>query len=1117
MLKLILGRAGCGKTTAVLERLCQAGRERRQVLMVPEQQSHQAERALCKAGGDGVSLYAEVLSFSRLANRVFLAAGGAGEPELDSGGRLLLMYQAVKAVSPELTVYARPSRRPAFLENLLATVDELKSCCVQPQLLLQAGEEVEGPEGDKLRDLGLICGAYQALTARTALDPRDRLTRTAEKLSACPWARDMDLWLDGFTDFTPQQGEVLAQLMAQAHQMTVTLTCDHLEEDEEGTGIFSPARRTAAMLLRLAKERGISCEVETLSGNCSFRVPALEKVEQELFGPQGEPACCEGAVELHRALTPRSEVEWAASRIRTLVREEGLRYRDIEVAARDFASYQPLIESVFPRYQVPVFASAMTDILEKPILTLVTAALETVAGGYRYDDVFRYLKTGLTDLPEEDRDLLENYALKWNLRGSRWTQTKPWNMHPRGYGFPMTEEDKALLERLDRARRQVAEPLELLRENTNKTREGQAIALYSFLENIGLPERLEERVAALREREQPALAEEYRQLWEIVCGGLEQCAQLLGETPMELEEFAALFRLVLSQYDVGTIPVSLDRVTAGETTRQTGQHGKVLFLLGADDASIPQVSTPAGLLSDDDRSLLASYGLELNQTARDLLYREMTTVYLTCARPTRKLIVSWPGQSGAGEERRPCFLVERLRLLFSDLVVEREEDLYGRFRLQAPLPALEQAGRSQSAHDALLALPEYAPMVERLDRAARWERGRLSRPAVERLYGHRVPMSASRMDKYKSCHFSYFMRYGLQAEPRKPAGFTAPEYGTFVHYVLEHVLKDNAFQQTTLPGWEDEQDQARRDRVAELTRQAVERYIREELGGLEQQSERFQYLFRRLLRSVQAVVDNVTQEIWASKFRPISFELGFGSGKDLPPVELTVGDVTLSITGFVDRVDGWEKDGRLYLRVVDYKTGRKSFDLTEVWNGLGLQMLLYLFTLEDRGEQFYGKPVEGAGVLYLPARDAIIKGSRSMSDDAWRKQLDKELTRSGLVLSDPAVLDAMEEPGEKGYRFLPLKVSKSTGEISGEALATAEQLGKLGGHIQKVLEEICQEIAQGNIAADPFWRGPEKNACRYCDYAQACHFEEGRGGDGKRWLASVKSREFWENIDREEN
>lgn len=1118
MFKLILGRAGTGKTTAVLSRLTKAGQRRKQVLIVPEQQSHEAERALCRAGGDRVSLYAEVLSFSRLANRVFLAAGGMGEPELDAGGRLLLMHQAVKAVSDQLTVYARPSRRPVFLESLLATADELKSSCVQPELLLQAGRELPGPEGEKLRDLGLICGTYQAMTARTALDPRDRLTRTAEKLKEHPWAQGMDLWLDGFTDFTPQQREVLRHLMRQADSLTVTLTCDHLEEDEGGAGIFSPARRTAAGLLRLAAQEGISCEVEHLVPDWDKRCEPLRQVEKQLFAHgEAEPVSCQGRVELLGALTPRSEVEQAAAGIRRLLRTQGLRCRDIGVTARDLSVYQPLVEAIFPRYQIPVFTSAMTDILDKPILTLVTAALDTVANGYRYDDVFRYLKTGLTDLPEEDRDLLENYVLKWNLRGSQWTQKKPWAMPPKGYGAAVTDGDRALLERLDRARRQVAEPLELLRKNQNRTGVGQAICLYSFMEEIGLPQRLEDRVAELHRREQPALAEEYRQLWEILCRGLEQCAALLGETPMELEEFAALFRLVLSQYDVGTIPVSLDRVTAGETTRQTGQHGKVVFLLGADDASIPQVSTPAGLLSDDDRSLLASYGLELNQTARDLLYREMTTVYLTCARPTQKLIVSWPGQSGAGEERRPCFLVERLRLLFSDLAVEREEDLYGRFRLQAPLPALEQAGRSQSAHDALLALPEYAPMVERLDRAARWERGRLSRPAVERLYGHRVPMSASRMDKYKSCHFSYFMRYGLQAEPRKPAGFTAPEYGTFVHYVLEHVLKDDAFQQTTLPGWEDEQNQERRDRVAELTRQAVEQYVREELGGLEQQSERFQYLFRRLLRSVQAVVDNVTQEIWASKFRPISFELGFGSGKDLPPVELTVGDVTLSITGFVDRVDGWEKDGRLYLRVVDYKTGRKSFDLTEVWNGLGLQMLLYLFTLEDRGEKFYGKPVEGAGVLYLPARDAIIKGSRSMSDDAWRKQLDKELTRSGLVLSDPAVLDAMEEPGEKGYRFLPLKVSKSTGEISGEALATVEQLGKLGGHIQKVLEEICEEIAQGNIAADPFWRGPEKNACRYCDYAQACHFEEGRGGDGKRWLASVKSREFWENVAREEN
>ena len=1112
MFKLLMGRAGAGKTAAVLSRLCGAGRERFQVLLVPEQMSHEMERALCAAGGPQINLRAEVLSFSRLANRIFQNAGGLGEEELDAGGRLLLMYRAVQHASPSLKVYGRPSRRPAFLTALIATADELKSSLVLPEMLVRAGEEAGGPEGDKLRDLGLIFGEYNALTARTALDPRDRLTRAADALRACRWAEGMDFWLDGFTDFTPQQRELLRLLIAQASSMTVTLTCDHLEEDEEGTGIFSPARRTADALLQLARREHVPCEVEHLVTKAEGKAGPLVYLEGALFGESGSvPEPCGKAVELFQASTPRSEVEWAAARILRLVREEGYRFRDIGVAARNYGAYRDLVESVFGRYGVPVFSSAMTDILEKPVLALVTAALETVAGNYRYDDMFRYLKTGLTDLSQADVDLLENYVLKWDIRGSRWTQNKDWSWHPGGYGVQWTEEDRALLVRVDRARRRAAAPLEALRKNPDRTGRGQAISLYNFLEGIGLPERLEERVERLIQRRQLTLAEEYRQLWDILCGGLEQCARLLESIPMELEEFALLFRLVLSQYDVGTIPVSLDRVTAGETTRQTGRRVEALFLLGADDASLPQVGTTPGLLSDDDRSLLAGYGLELAQSQRELLYREMTTIYQICAQPEQKLAVTWSVQGPGGEERRPSFLVSRLRLLFDDLKPVREEELRGAFRLEAPLPALEQAGRDLNARRALEELPGFEEQVARLDRAAAWERGRLSRQAVDRLYGRRVAMSASRMDKYKSCHFSYFMRYGLAAEPRKPAGFTAPEYGTFVHYVLEHVLQDEMFFQTTIPGME-------KRRLRRLTKQAVDRYTAEELGGLEGQSPRFQYLFRRLLRSVQAVVDNVAEELLSSKFKPISFELGFGTGKDgeeppLPPVELTHGGVTISITGFVDRVDGWiDSDGRLHLRVVDYKTGRKTFDLTEVWNGLGLQMLLYLFTLEEKGRTLYGLPVEGAGVLYLPAREAVIRGSRSMSDEELQKKVDRELVRSGLVVDDQKVLDAMEEQGEKGYRFLPLKVSRTTGQITGEALASAEQLGRLGKHVQKVLEDICQELAGGSIAADPFWRGPEKNACRFCDYAAACHFEPGRGGDCKRWLPHVSAEEFWEQI-----
>lgn len=1107
MIRLMLGRAGSGKTTRMLRRLCGQGQKRPQLLLVPEQQSHETERMLCGIGGNGASLFAEVLSFRRLGDRVLSQLGGAALPELDGGGRVLLMHRAVKGVSSALTVYARPSRKPAFLNALLATADEVKSCRIRPEDLMRAGEETGGEDGDKLRDLGLIFGAYDGLTAQIALDPRDRLDRVAEKLKGSGWAAGKDLWLDGFTDFTAQELEVLRQLMKQAHSVTITLTCDKLEDEEDGTGVFSPARRTGQRLLRMAGDEGLPCEMEHILPGTGCRVAALEYLEENLFA-QGNPQLvpAEDAVELMAAQSLRGEVEWTAARIRALVASGQYRFRDIGVVARDYGAYRTLVETVFPRYGVPVFSSAMSDILEKPVLSLVTAALDTVTGGYAYDDLFHYLKTGLTDLATDDQDMLENYALKWNLRGTQWTGEKGWTMHPRGYGFALEEEDRQLLEHLNRLRRQVIAPLERLRSCSDTTARGWAMALYRLLEEIRLPWRLEERASRLNRRGQAALAEEYRQLWGILCGGLDQCAQLVGEEPMELDEFSQLFRLVLSQYDVGTIPVSLDRVTAGETTRQTGHRVKVLFFLGADDASLPQAGDPPGLLTDDDRSLLAGFGLEVGQTGRDLLYREMTTIYHTCARPTEKLVVSWPAVGPGGEERRASFLVERLRLLFSDLVVVREERLSGDFRCTAPLPALEQAGRDENLRRALSALPEYAGQIERLEQAARWERGRLSRPAVDRLYGHQVSMSASRMDLYRSCHFSYFMRYGLKAQPRKSAGFSAPEYGTFVHYVLENVLG-------TLEREDKWSMTVDKPALHRLTKETVERYVQEELGGLEGQTERFRYLFRRLLRPVQAVVDNVVEELAKSQFRPLSFELGFAGKGELPPVEFTVDGVTLSISGFVDRVDGYLKDGRLYLRVVDYKTGRKSFDLTEVFHGMGLQMLLYLFTLKDKGEGLYHYPVENAGVLYLPARDVIVKGSRGMSDADWRRALDKELTRKGLVLDDPAVLDAMERPGPEGYRFLPLKLSKTSGAVTGEALVTAERLGKLGEHIQRVLGEICQEIAQGNITADPFWRGEEKNACRFCDYAAACHFEEGRGGDCRRWLNKLKPDEFWFNMD----
>lgn len=1107
MLKLLLGRSGTGKTQKLLETMASRGPDRPQVLIVPEQHSHNMERQLCAIGGSPVSRYAEVLSFTRLADRVFSVGGGLAAPALDAGGRVLLMYSALKNVAGQMKVYARPSRRPAFLTGLLATVDELKTCAITPEHLWTAGTETGGEEGGKLLDLSLIYGAYEALTARQGADPRDKLTRLDKLLETCPWAHGKDFYVDGFTDFTPQERQVLRRLMTQGEGVTVALTCDKLEEDEDGGGIFSPARRTARHLLRLAHDGRIPSELEIHTQSARTRTPALACLETSLSAPAPAP-WAEPAEEitLFTAHTPYSEVEWTAAEILRLVRDEGFRFRDIAVCARSMEGYGELLENLFARYGVPVFLGRMSDVLQKPVFALITAALDAAAGGYRYDDMFRYLKTGLTDLSLGDVDLLENYVLKWNLEGSAWTAKREWSAHPKGYGQDWHDADREVLVRLNALRRQAAEPLEMLRKNPNKTGRGQAVSLYRFLEAVGVPERLSERTQILRERGQEALAEEYGQLWDILCGGLEQCAAILDEAPMELDEFSKLFALVLSQYDVGSIPVSLDRVNAGEMPRLAHKGCKVLFLLGADDGALPQAAPSPGLLNDDDRSLLASYGLELAPKLSDKLVRELTIVYETCALPEDRLYVSWSATGAGGEEQRPSYLVRRLEHLFPQANEVREAALDGTFRLSAPRPALELAGRYPAAAEALLSLPEYAPLAKRVLASAQFRRGSLSRPAVDILYGRRASMSASRMDKLKSCHFSYFMQYGLKAELRRPAGFQAPEYGSFVHYVLEHVLKE-AGTRGGVAGMEKQDLRA-------MAKAAVERYVTEKLGGLEHETPRFQYLFRRLLKSVYAVVENVAEELASSDFSPISFELGFGQ-KGRPPVELTVDGLTVSITGFVDRVDGWEHDGRFYLRVIDYKTGRKSFDLTDIWNGMGLQMLLYLFTLEREGRSIYGRDVTPAGVLYLPAREAVIAGSRSMTEEERRKKVDAALKRKGVILDDPAVLEAMEHPSPAGPRFLPVRINKA-GTISGEALVSAERLGRLARHTDRLLRQVGEELAAGNIAADPFWRGPEQNACRWCDYAVACHFEEGQGEDCRRWLPTIKGKEFWAAVEAED-
>ncbi len=1103
MLRFVLGRDQKQITDAVLRRATEPG-QNAVLVVVPEQYSHVTERKLCKLGGDAVSSYAEVLTFSRLAQRVFQELGGSARATLDPGGRLLLMHLAVRKLAGTLQVYRRSSQHAGFLTSLIATADECKSNCISSDLLLEAGTAEETSSGQRLRELGLIFGAYDALTAQRAEDPRDRLTRLADTLQGSGYFKGKRIYLDGFTDFTPQEKRVIASMFRQAKEVVVGLRLDTL--DPSGAEIFRPSRSTALGLVALAKENGTTMEYEVLASD--DRGPELTFLEQYLFAEAEKPypAAAE-QVYFCKAEQPYMEMERTAEEILSLVREQGYRFRDISVVARSAEALGERLEAVFRRYDIPVFMSRMDDILQKPILTLLTAALDSVAGGYEYEDLFRYLKTDLTGIAREDRDVLENYVLTWEIRGSYWTTEQPWKWHPDGYGQKKTDKSNALTEKMDQLRRTVIAPLEHLRKAEAKTGAQWAEAVYAFLEEIDLPQCLTRRTEELLRQNELQQAEEYAQVWEVLTLALEQCHMLLGEDPMSLPEFAELFRLVLSQYQVGSIPVSLDRVTCSDMARVSHGTGKVLFLMGADDSSLPQIHTDTGLLTEEDKQLLSQLGADPGLDRDGRMDREMMLVYECCTMPEERLYVSYAARSVDGIEQRPSFLVHRLQELFPQGM-----NHYVNYKTPSAMAAALDAAAREGDRALLegLAALEQGMGARNALAAMELTREPLTQEAVQELYRGTVRLSASKMDKIKSCHYSYFLQYGLQVKPRRKAGLAAPEAGTFVHYVLEHVLTE-----TKERGGVSELEE---DEVKRLAAAVTERYITEELGGLEDKTPRFRYLFRRLAQSAAEVAWMMIEELKVSDFEPIAFELGFGSKEDLPPVQLNVDGISVSITGFVDRVDGWAHDGRLYLRVMDYKTGRKSFDLTDIWHGLNLQMLLYLFTLEAKGMPGDDREVVPAGVLYLPAREERVVGSRSMNEDSRRSELERKLKRSGLILNDPNVVDAMEHiPLGSSARFLPVQVSKKTGAISGDSLASAVQLGKLRKHIQHVLREIAREIASGTIAADPWFRDDRRMACQWCEFATACHFEEGSRGECSRYLYPIKGTAFWNELDEEEN
>jgi len=1080
MLTLLLSTDWTANQSAILNEIAQdiVAQKPGRILIVPELISHDMERRLCLAGGDTTSRFAEVLTFTRLAKRVSDAAG-YGAPEcLDNGGRLVAMASATRQLHSKLKAYAALETKPEFLAGLLDAVDEFKRCCITAEDLHNASLKSSGSLAQKLEELSLILDAYDSLCARGKRDPRDQMTWLLEQLEDSDFAETHVFYIDGFPDFTRQHAAILKHLMAKSPQVVIGLNCDCIDSVNPA---FEKAAQTAGQLLRMAQELDIDSEIKQID----IKNSKLSDVRNSLFlGPISDNIDLRNALRTVRTESVHQECHHAAEEIIRMV-QSGCRYRDISVVCTDMQSYSNTLNMVFSRYHIPIYVSGTESILDKTVITTVLSAIDAAMGGFEQSDVIRYLKSSLSPLQMEECDRIENYAIVWNITGSRWCSD--WKNHPRGLGVDWTDADALYLSDLNNLRNTALVPLIALRNGMNAAVSvGQIVdAVCGFLRDIRLEERLQLLADRMRRAGDPRGEQVLNQLWEILLSALEQLSDMLSDTHWDGQTFTKLLKLLLSQYDVGTIPAVLDAVTVGPVSAMRCQQPEHLLLLNASEGNFPAYSGSTGVLTDQERVQLRQLGVQLTGGAMEGLQAEFADIYGVFCGAKQTITVSCPGE-------QPSYLYQRLCKMTGG---EEHKNPLGIASVNAMETGayLVRCGAKEEADNYNLS-NIYSQLQKHKDHTL----GDVSPKTVEKLYGKTLKLSASQVDKLADCRLAYYLQYGLKLKERKEATIDPAEFGTYVHSVLEKtgrkIMSMGGFHQISV------------EKTLEIANEYSQQYILERFSQID--SQRVGYLFRRNAHELEMVVTELWDELRQSKFEPAEFELAFGMGGTMDAIAINGKNMSARLRGFVDRVDTWRKYGQTYYRVVDYKTGKKDFDYCDVYNGLGLQMLLYLFALEDNGSYLLGEHPVGAGVQYFPARAPVVAADTRLSDDEACKAREKMWKREGLLLSDDDVLKAMEPEGKP--KRLPYSVKKD-GTVSGD-LADRHQLAILKSYIFILLAKMVDDISSGCVEPNPYTRGSRHNACTFCPYGVICHKAT---VENRRDYAAMSQNEFWERVERE--
>lgn len=1086
-LRLIYGKAGSGKSEFCFREIKQRLNEPNKIYIItPEQFSYMQERKLLNILEQNAVIQAEVLTFARMAYRIFQDIGGA-KTSLSKSGKAMLISYLLQYKKRNLTFLSRSDEN---VELVMNQIKELKKHMVTTDMLEDVTNQTKNEYiKAKLEDINLLYKSYQDKIQELYIDEDDVLTILANKLEDSDMFKDTIIYIDEFSGFTKQEYEIIRKLLRCAKQVNVTICSDSLEEAKDLNDIFYTNKQTVSKLINIAKEEEVVIEKpvyrEELKRFQNKELLLLEKNISENRTIKYEEQT--NYIQLFLAKNPFSEIEQVAKTIIGLVKNEDYRYRDISVITKNMEQYASLITAIFARFNIPVFIDEKKDFSQNILVKYIMSVVDIFAKNWSYEAMFHYLKTGFSSLTNEEIFELENYCISYGIKGNKWYKEE--------WKIAKTDEQ---LEKLNDMRLKIITPLLEFKNKLSrmKTSKDLSKALYEFLLENEIYEKLQQKAKELRDNGQIELSNIYETTWDAVIKVIDELVLVLPEEKLSFEEYTKLLKIGLISSGLGTIPASLDQVMIADVERSRTHKVKVAFLIGMNDGVFPSNYKEEGFLNDKDRGYLKESGIELAKDSNEQLYEENFNIYKAFTIPEEKLYISYSSSDNETKTLRPSVLISKLKRMYPNLtsksdMIEKESVITTKeavfYELLNQIRDYEDGKDIDNMWFGLYKIYEqdekYSMKLEEALKGIYYKNkaSNISKENILNLYGDTLKTSISRLEKYKQCAFSFYLKYGLGLNEKSLFEVKSIDTGNFMHDVIDTFFDQVIGRNLKLKQMEEEE-------ISEIIKNIINEKLTQNRNYILGATKKYQVLTKRLEKLILEAMKYIIESITNSDFNIIGNEVEFKKQKDYPPITIDLEDgKKVEITGKIDRIDlAKGKDGN-YIRIIDYKSSLKNIDLNEVVAGLQIQLLTYLDAVTKREEDLIP-----AGVLYFNLIDPIIKADKNKTNEEIEQEIKKQFKMQGLILADVNVVRMMDKTLEKGASNLVPAYLDQNQNISEarSSVVTKDEFKTLQSHINKVIKEIAKEIYSGEIEIKPYYNQKKKKTpCDYCEYKSICNFD----------------------------